>query len=102
MSTHLQAFIPDTDPDFVKHKNVLLACIAANVSLPKETGIYFMGSGYIQGYKGEVQMLDQKLEQTLHPDIHYRLINREGESGFEVDISKLPKGVSKLRFVNCY
>lgn len=41
MSTHIKAYIPDTDPEYQKHKKILLACADANASLPKETMKYF-------------------------------------------------------------
>lgn len=94
MSTHIQAFIPDTDAEFKKHKKILLMCLENEVSLPKETAEYF-GSEDANEY-----LLDEKLEIELEEDVHYKNWSDEYCSGFEVDLLKLPKGVTKLRFFN--
>lgn len=96
MSTHIQAFIPDTDLEFQKHKKILLMCIENAVSLPKETAEYF-GNEY-----ADEESLDTKLEIELKEDIHYKDFSEEGRQGFEVDLSKLPTGVTKLRFYNAW
>jgi len=94
MSTHIQAFIPDTDAEFQKHKKILLMCSENDVSLPKETAEYF-GSDSADEY-----LLDEKLEIELKEDVHYKNWFDESSQGFEVDLTKLPKGVTKLRFYN--
>lgn len=94
MSTHIKAFIPDTDADFQKHKKILIFCIENEVSLPKETSAYF-GSEDAGEY-----MLDEKLSVDLKEGQHYRYWSDESSQGFEVDLPKLPKGVYKLRFYN--
>ena len=96
MSTHIQAFIPDTDAEFKKHKTILLMCSENEVSLPKETAEYF-GSEDAEEY-----LLDEKLEIELEEDVHYKDWSDEGSQGFEVDLLKLPKGVTKLRFSNSW
>lgn len=94
MSTHIQAFIPDTDPDYRKHKNVLLACLEAEVSLPKETADYF-GSD-----EPERELLDAKLELELTEGVHYKDWSDDSSQGFEFELSALPKGITKIRFYN--
>lgn len=96
MSTHIEAFIPDTDKDYQKHKKVLLACLEADISLPKETEEYF-GYSYPEEW-----MLDDKLSVKLVKDTHYVRWGRDSSEGFEIDLAKLPKGVTKIRFYNSY
>lgn len=36
MSTNITAFIQDSDPNYQRHKKVLLACSEAKVSLPRK------------------------------------------------------------------
>jgi len=96
MSTHIQAFIPDTDVTYQKHKKVLVSCMEAEVSLPKETAEYF---GSNEPY---YDLLDEKLEIHLKENVHYTEYFDETANGFEIELSALPKGVTKLRFVNSY
>jgi hypothetical protein len=96
MSTHIEGFIPDTDAEFQRHKKVLLVCAEANVTLPPETAKYF-GSKY-----SDESLLDEKLNVMLEDGVHYTQYRDSGCSGFEVDLTRLPKGVTKLRFYNSY
>lgn len=95
MSTHIKAFIPDTDPEYLRHKKVLDVCREQNVYLPAQTAEYFGGSTI--PYWG---MEDEKLEVKLKEDVHYTHYSEDSIDGFEVDLTKLPKGVTKLRFYN--
>lgn len=97
MSTYIQAFIPDTDPTYQKHKKVLLACIDAGIEeLPKETSQYF-------GYKTpEREALEEKLKVELREGVHYKDYNEDMSQGFEIELKDIPQGVTKLRFVNSY
>lgn len=97
LSTHIKAFIPDTDPEFQKHKSVALVCMEAKVSLPAETSNYF--NVRHSPYPG---MFDEKLAIQLREGEHYEEWRGEASDGFEVDLSKLPKGVTKLRFYNSW
>lgn len=96
MSTYIEAFIPDTDPIYQRHKSVLLACTAANVSLPKETAEYF-GEDWPETY-----LLDNKLEVQLEEGVHYEHYQVDTSIGFTVDLTKLPQGVTKLKFYNSW
>ena len=96
MSTRIEAFMPDTDLEFQKHKKILLMCKEAEVSLPKETAEYF-GDDSPEEYN-----LDEKLEINLIEGTHYEEWEGDMQQGFEVDLSKLPKGVTKLRFYNSW
>lgn len=99
MSTHIAAFIPDTDADFKKYKAIALVCMEAKVSLPAEVSNYF--NVRHNPYPG---MFDEKLSVELVNGTHYTEYNdsENSESGFEVDLTKLPKGVTKLRFYNSW
>ena len=92
MSTYIKAFIPDTDKEYQKHKMIWEVCDEANVSLPKETEEYF------KGYNEP----EEKLEVVLIKNIHYCNYDADSQNGFEVDLTKLPEGVTKLRFINSY
>lgn len=96
MSTHIEAFTPDTDLDFQKHKKILLMCMENEVSLPKETAKYF---GDDTPYH---HLLDEKLAINLKESVHYTEWSDETRQGFEVDLTKLPKGVTKIRFYNSW
>lgn len=94
MSTHIEAFMPDTDADFQKHKKILQMCLENEVSLPKETALYFGQE------EPEEYLLDEKLSVSLKENVHYKDWSDESSQGYEVDLSKLPKGITKLRFYN--
>jgi len=94
MSTHIEAFIPDTDSEYIKHKEILEVCAKNEVTLPKETAEYF-GDDFPQRY-----LLDEKLSVALKEGEHYNNWSDESSEGFELDLTKLPKGVTKLRFYN--
>lgn len=96
MSTHIMGFVSDQDPDFQRHKKVFDVCLEAGVSLPKETAAYF---GDDHPYD---ELVDNKLKFDLEKDVHYKVYREDMSEGFEVDISKLPAGVSKIRFYNSY
>lgn len=96
MSTNIRAFIPDTNPEFQKHKKILLLCAESGVSLPKETAEYF------DSEDADEYLLDEKLEIQLKKGVHYVEYHGDAAHGFEVDLLKLPDGVTKLRFYNSW
>ena len=96
MSTSIQAFIPDTDEAYNKHKKVLLACLEADVELPKKTAEYF-GSEYAEEY-----LLEEKLEIDLEEGKHYNEFSKDSSEGFEIELKNIPEGVTKIRFSNSY
>lgn len=96
MSTNIYAFTPDTDPTYQKHKKILLACKEAEVSLPKETAEYFWEND------PEEYLLEQKLQVELEKWVHYEEYNEEYWAWFEIDVSKIPQWVSKIRFLNSW
>jgi hypothetical protein len=97
MSTYIQAFIPDTDPLYQKHKKVFLVCKEAGVSLPQETADYFHTH-----HSGDDSILEDKLQIDMTLGIHYSEYSSDSAEGVEVDLTTLPKGVTKLRFVNSW
>lgn len=98
MSTHIKAFIPDTDPEYQKHKEILEMCLKHNVYLPQQTANYF---GQSNPYPG---MIEEKLQIELSEGVHYMEYrdSHSSEEGFDIDLTKLPKGVTKLRFYNSW
>lgn len=96
MSTHIKAFIPETDSTYQKQLAVFKACQNAGVSLPKETAQYF---GCEEPYEG---LEEEKLEFKLEKGVHYIKFCKNADEGFEIDLKKLPKEVSKIRFFNSY
>ena len=93
-SYSVHAFIPDTDPEYQRHKKVLLACNEAEVSLPAETAKYFdtTTSEYLS-------ILNEKLEIELVPNKHYTELEDTSEFGFSINLADLPVGVTKLKFL---
>ncbi len=91
-STHVTAFIDATDETYIKHRNVLLACLAADISLPKETAEYF----------GEDWPRYELLEEKLETKIFKTFWKIDYAEGYEILIEDLPKGVHKIRFYNSW
>lgn len=96
MSTNIVAFIPDTDETYQKHKKVLLACLEADVELPKTTAEYFNYS-----YPQECA-LEEKLTFDLKEGEHYQIFKNDWSRGFEIDLNKIPKEVKTIRFYNSF
>jgi len=96
MSTHIKAFIEDNDPDYLFHKEILLFCKSKNISLPKETSEYF------GNLSPNESLLSEKLEIELMEGLDYIEWKDKSSEGFEVDLTHLPKGVTKIRFYNSW
>lgn len=92
MSKHVIAFINDEDPAYQKHANVLKACMAANVSLPKETAQYFNTN----------EVYEQLLEEKLEIDLPVQEWNNDHAEGFEILVENIPIGTYKIRFYNSW
>jgi hypothetical protein len=69
-------------------------CLEADISLPKETAEYFGTEN------PEEWALDEKLSVDLEEDVHYKEWSEDSSQGFELDLTKVPKGVTKIRFYN--
>lgn len=92
MSTKIKAFMPDTDSTYQKMKKVYDACNEADIPLPKE----------VQEYLGDADSMEERLEVKLKLGKHYDEWSADMQEGFEVDLTKLPEGVTKLRFYNSW
>lgn len=92
MSTTVKAYISPECPIYKKHSAVLIACMNAQVSLPKETADYFreeFPSSYL-------------LEEKLEKDIPLHEWQDDCSLGYEILMSEIPEGVYKLRFYNSW
>ena len=93
MSTHLIGLVSPDDEIYKKHANVLKACHESGIKeLPAETAKFF---GYTHP---ELCALEEKLTVK----IPYTEYSEYMVDGFEVDVTKIPIGVTKLRFYNSY
>lgn len=93
ISLHITALVDDTDATYVKHKNVLLACIAAKIRiLPIETADFF-GSKYV-----DISIIEQPLERKIETTKYCT----DYCEGFEINMKDIPPEVTKLRFVISY
>jgi len=91
MSTYIIGFKPK-DEKYHQMKAIHDACIIANVSLPKEVYDYF----------GDYEVDDAGIRVDKLPEDCSKEWGNEYSSGIEVDISKLPKDIKIIRFVNSW
>lgn len=95
MSTYVLA-VRDLTKKFNTLWNIKEQCDKADISYPKEV-IEFFGD-----------MLHESREYTESELLTFDLEEKdgvkelEGSSGFEVELSKLPKDIKKIRFVNSW
>jgi hypothetical protein len=95
VSTYLQAF-RDLDGKFKKMMEAKKYCDKNNLSYPKEIKEYF-GELLDQNDKDiEDEMAEIDIENVIE---EYK---EEMSEGFEIELSKLPKEVKKIRFINSY
>jgi len=94
MSTHVVGFKPP-DEKWKKMKAVYDACAAAKIVPPKEVGEFF---GFNNPDENGVEVRENDLVKAgcLKP------YATQGQSGFEIDITKLPKDVTIVRFFNSW
>lgn len=90
MSTHIVGLVPDNDPTYLKHKKIAEACLEADVSFPIETKKYFR-------WESE-EAIKEKLEVKIPSHEWFE----DMSEGFEIVISEIPKGVTKIRFYNSW
>ena len=88
MSTHIMLLRDPADMDYQNKLNVLYACQKAEIEIPKEIDDYFGGE----------EDPDYPLEIQYEPDEW----SDEGREGFEIELSKLPEGVKRIRFYNSW
>ena len=91
MSTYVEGFHP-RDEEWEKMKAVYDSCMAARIPLPQEIEAFFDGEPPDES--GIKVCLDgHECVSKYHDDF---------KDGIEIDISMLPKNVTKIRFVNSY
>ena len=96
MSTHVVAFRASEEHD--KHVRVWRMCRKEGVSLPVETAEYFR-LGVNPG-----SLTPEEVEELLSIPLGDALSDWDGgtENGYEIDISKLPANVRRIRFYNSW
>lgn len=93
MSTSVYGLVSPDNELYKKHAKVLIACLEAGIEeLPKETALYF----------GEKEPYEYLLIEKLKIRIPHDIIDEDMVDIFEIDLTNLPEGVTKIRFVNSY
>lgn len=90
MSTYIQGLKPKTE-EYEKKLNIYKSCKELNISIPKEIMDFFDGEVCEEGIITEIP----KEAIREYADDHCREF-------FEVDLTKLSKYVTRIRFVNSY
>lgn len=93
MSSHVVGF-RQPDDKYLSMKAVYDACRAADVDLPNEVECYFDNNSP-DGYGSEVELVRTSGAVRLYNDGSSR-------SGFDVELGKLPEGVTHIRFYNSW
>lgn len=91
MYTYVKGFVPP-DEKWQKMKTIWDACESAGVSTPKEVGDFFDWTS----------PTDAGMEVSLPGAVTEGKGSHDMEQAWDVDISKLPKNVTIIRFVNSY
>lgn len=87
--------VRDLDGEFAKMMAVKVACDAVEIDYPEAVKAYFKYPGESADYlRCEMESVDISAAVT---ESQHDAIDR-----FEVDLSKLPKGVKAIRFENSY
>ncbi len=94
MSTYVVG-VRNLDGEFAKMIRVKKACDEAGVGYPPEVKSYFKYPNENEEY------LRQEMEEIILKDAVIKR-NFEMQEIFEVDLSKLPKEVKAIRFINSY
>ena len=90
MSTHIVGFRP-ADEKWKEMKTIWDACEKAGIDIPEAVEEFFDGEA-----PGDKPGAEVEIESAL------REWQDEGASGYEVDLGKLPKNVTVLRFYNSW
>lgn len=103
VSTYIVGIKPP-DEKWEQMKAIWDACMKADVQVPDEVDEYFEGeepddAGVIVPL-GSVYQIRELGERHTEDGLSY--YGRDGQSGFELELSKLPKDIKKLRFYNSY
>lgn len=91
MSTHVVGFRPP-DKKWEKMRKVWESCVEAGVEPPDDVVEFF----------GDEEPDPAGVEVDLEECGAATEYSAEGRDGYEVDVTKLPKGVSIVRFVNSW
>lgn len=91
VSTHVIGFRPP-DEKFRRMKSAFDACVEAGVEPPVEVQAFF-------NYESPDEA---GVEVEIHECVAVKVWNDSYRSGFEVDVTKLPKDVTVLRFYNSW
>ena len=94
MSTHVVGIKPP-DAEWRRMKKVWDACKEAGISAPGEVYEFFEGEA-----PDDVGVLVD--EDKLGKAVEEYNSDSDPSSGFEVDLTKLPKDVKKIRFYNAW
>ena len=97
MSTCVEAIRPPNEK-WKKMKVAYDACKAAGAGIPDDVDDFFNGEP--PDDRGVVVCHVSKYDKEL-PDWVTK-VDKEMQEGFEIDISKLPRDVTVLRFTNSY
>jgi hypothetical protein len=93
MSSYVLGFIP-SDEEWQQKKAAWEACVEAGIQIPDELYDFFGEGGDGPDDAGKVVALpDGVVTEWSDGDM---------SSGFEVDVKKLPKNVTVVRFVNSW
>lgn len=103
VSTYIVGIKP-ADEKWKQMKEVWEVCTKAGVEIPGEVDDFFEGeepddSGVVVQLGSLYRIKDLGNRETVDGISYY---SRLGVSGFELDLSKLPKDIKKLRFYNSY
>jgi hypothetical protein len=96
MSTHVSG-VRDLDGRFKQMINVKLACEAANIEYPREVNEYFLD--YDPGC--DVEDLERYMSEVAIENA-CTCDNYDATESYEVDITKLPEDITKVRFINSW
>ncbi len=92
MSTHVYGIRPP-DESWKRHKAVWDACVAAAVAIPKETLEFF-------GYEDpDPTGVCTPLDRLLDCCEKYEAV---AQTGFQIELARLPPGLRFIRFVNSW
>ena len=92
MSTHIVGFRP-ADEKWKKMKTIYDSCEAAEIDIPKEVDVFFGGESP-EGKPG--------MEVEIRDTPAVREWSDESCSGYEIEVSKLPKDVKIVRVYNSW
>ena len=92
MSTHVVGFRPP-DKKWLKMKAAYEACEAADIAVPDDIEDFFDGEGPSDKPGMEVQIKRTEAVKEWSDD---------SRSGYEIDVTKLPKDVTVIRVYNSF